>query len=762
MSKVEQYLTMVNREIAIMSRDQLGSWSRTKFADRVIADVCGIESFASQVLASKNPKAVILNAIRSSRGECLMRLFSEKMHDARLELVDVLTEAVKTSDLVIGADPDTHNYLQKLYEKAVKKTRKLVGSKTNTKIQFNTKYPALSRITGSIDRRNFDYFSDEDDDNSDDSYDQYVDDYFEALTTGKELPKPIAYREKELDLDLDIDPDILHLIDNIQRRLGRRLSSAEIADIIRNVEEDDEDEVIPTSENIVGLDPKTQKLVDAVANVVVAKLISQGAAVTGESNKPDKSFTEPIGDFDPDEIHMKDDLEAFLDGSDSTKTEAKTVIPIPIRTEPKVVAGNDSVSKEAESEPITTEKLISVVNGVEKEEEIGEGESSSGIQPPVDEAGGNDHDEKPLAVNPVPSEDYQEFFDEKFIDRTVKNVLEEVGPRLNTDVETFLTSAGFGDSLVNLQINLTPTIASSVDKPDILFEFNVRVLINGDPSKFNMFHLTVIASRHLVTVAVRLNISPDLIELRLHMVSDSGEYRPGDLFYQTANLYSTDIDDLDSTICGIVLNVYHNTGVPCFASRILEPDTNLLELVIGIKKTRSEIDEKSITEAKDQICGYLKALPSTWETLGGNEYGISGKFLESEDDLREHLMSIFGSENERIFKMCCDKAIHSLYKRIHDSLLTDYGLDIAEKNLVGKPDFSEIGGGIAMDLYYTITFPKNSISVTQETEFLVAFSHYYEYECGIEEMLQFFSNSLYADAYYKMAEEDEEIDTSES
>ena len=95
-------------------------------------------------------------------------------------------------------------------------------------------------------------------------------------------------------------------------------------------------------------------------------------------------------------------------------------------------------------------------------------------------------------------------------------------------------------------------------------------------------------------------------------------------------------------------------------------------------------------------------------------------------------------------------------------MLTDYGLDIAEKNLVGKPDFSEIGGGIAMDLYYTITFPKNSISVTQETEFLVAFSHYYEYECGIEEMLQFFSNSLYADAYYKMAEEDEEIDTSES
>ena len=753
MTKVEQYLTMVNREIAAMARDQLGSDSRTRFADRVIADVCGIESFASMVLASRNPKAVILNAIRSSRGECLMRFFSEKMHDARQELVDVLIEAVRMSDVRVDSDADTHNYLQKLYEKAVKKTRKLVGSKTTTKIRFNTKYPALSKITGTYDSRRFDYFSDDEEDEGDDSYSNYVDDYFEALATGKEPPKPIAYGPKEPDMDLDVNPDILRLIDNIQRRLGRRLSSAEIADIIRNAEDDDEPE-IPGGEAIVGLDPKTQKLVDAVANVVVAKLMTQGAI--------DPTKAQSVTDFDPDEIRMTDNLDEFLNGAakvpDPSKVSETTepqVIPISIRAEVP------TAEKSGDDDSISTEKLISVVNGVDSDETKEEDDSSSDIIPPVDEAGGVISESKPLAAKPDEDlEDDSDFHDERLIDRRVRHVLDEIRPQFVAAVKTFV-AAGNAE-YVDLVMSLSPTLDE-----DFLFEYRVRLLINGDTEEYNILRFNTIASRFVESISIKLGIPSNLINLRLYLVnvgkSDSAiltgsvvdNVRVRELFCQATNLFDTDIDDLDSTICGIVLRIYDETHVLSFMSRKILPEEKLVTFIVGIKKNQKD-PGADIEKAKAIIEQYMEEISCDWVTYAGLDYAVGAHLYESEnaiDILRGSIIEGYSGSDNKTFRDLIMKMTGLLAANVRCAFKESYGVNSDALSIDGSPDFSEIGNGVALDLYYTVGYPKDALTVEQETEFINRFYRYYIYGYAIEDLLYLFCNSLYTDTFLRMVEE---------
>lgn len=752
MTKVEQYLTMVNREVAAMARDQLGSDSRTRFADRVIADVCGIESFASMVLASRNPKAVILNAIRSSRGECLMRFFSEKMHDARQELVDVLIEAVRMSDVRVDSDADTHNYLQKLYEKAVKKTRKLVGSKTTTKIRFNTKYPALSKITGTYESRRFDYFSDDEEDEGDDSYSNYVDDYFEALATGKEPPKPIAYGSKEPDMDLDVDPDILRLIDNIQRRLGRRLSSAEIADIIRNAEDEDEPEV-PGGEAIVGLDPKTQKLVDAVANVVVAKLMTQGAI--------DPSKAQPVTDFDPDEIRMTDNLDEFLNGAAKEPGPVKVsdsgnpmVIPMSIRVD-------TPIAEKSSDDNISTEKLISVVNGVDKDETKGENDPSSDIIPPVDEAGGVISESKPLAAKPDEDlEDDSDFHDERLIDRRVRHVLDVIRPQFVAAVKTFV-AAGNAE-YVDLVMSLSPNLDE-----DFLFEYRVRLLINGDTEEYNILRFNTIASRFVESISIRLGIPSSLINLRLYLVNvgktDSAiltgsvvdNVRVRELFCQATNLFDTDIDDLDSTICGIALRIYKETHVLSFVTRRILPEEKLVTFIVGIKKNQRD-PGADVDKAKTIIEQCMEDISCDWVTYAGLDYAVGAHFYESEnaiDILRGYIIEGYSGSDKKTFRDLTIKMTSLLAANIKCAFRESYGVNSDALSVDGSPDFSEIGNGVALDLYYSVGYPKDALTVEQETEFINRFSRYYIYGYAIEDLLYLFCNSLFTDTFLRLVEE---------
>ena len=753
MTKVEQYLTMIAREIRAMCRDSLGSMSRTRFADRVIADVCGIDNFASSVLASRNPDAVILNAIRGSRGDSLLRLFSEQMHDARLELVTVLFDAVRVG----GTDRDAHEYLQKLYQKAVKKTRKLVGSKTNRKVEFNSKYPALSRLTGSLDTGSYDFFSDDEEEEGDDgpdAYNTYVNEYFDALRTGRDLPKPTTYPSPELDMKLDVDPDILATIDRIQRRIGRRLSSAEIADILRKLNDDEEDDLgVEPSSKIVGLDPKMQEMVDAVANVVVAKLVTQGATAA----QPAPIDAKPIED---DEIHMKDDLDEFIENIDkpqSVKAENPSVtndknitkpapIPAPIFAEPK---------------EISTEKLISVVNGVQKdEEEVGEYDSSE-TEPPACEAGGDIEAEanaKPLAAPPSNDGPDDDFVDERLIDRNVKNIIENIESKLKAAMETFIS--GNAGHLTSLRMTLFPS-----SRPDFLLEMWVSVLIDEDPEGFNVLHMNAIASRYLEMVAHELHISPNVIDLRIGLfcaddmlfetsfVSFQKIYSESP-FFQNSQLMISDIEDLDSTLCAIALDIWKSTGASPFVSRVLNIPKKLLVIILGLKHDQTACSAEAVEKAKKMIHEYQDNSTTEWVTWNGLDYGVNvivnmDEPLEATQELiNRQLVSMFGDSPSCPQAMLIKRVFNEIEKDFRNyGVMNDVILDV-------RHDFADVPIGVVMDLTYQIQYPQNGLTVDEEREYEELIKRSYISEQAMADLIRVMSPSFIVKTYFDIEDYD--------
>jgi len=745
MTKVEQYLIMVKRELMAMSRDQLGSYSRTSYADRVIADVCGIEGFASSVLASRNPSAVILNAIRSARGDCIMRFFSEKMHDARLELVEVLSEAVRAGRSSVMVDRDAHSYLHKLYVKAVKKTRKLVGSKVTKEVRINYDYPELSRITGSFGHRGFSYFSDddEDSDSEDDSYSRYVDDYFEALTTGKDLPKPIAYMSKEPDMDLDIDPDILRLIDNIQRRLGRRLSSAEIADIIREVDDDDDLDV-PSPEKIIGLDAKSQKLVDAIANVVVAKLVSQGAVDSVQAPAKDAS------EIDPDEIHMKDDLDEFLE----------TGVVVPVKDVPKVtkLPVTEPVSDQQvdDSTTIPTKTLISVVNGVDKGEESEE-DTSSEIEPPVDEAGGETIVDKPLAVQSSDNDALDgDFMDERLIDRTARNILEDLQPQIVSAVKAYIAS---NDAVyVGVYLNLVPSMSENY-----LLEFRARVLIDGNVDGYSISNLRSLIGRFGTAIAERLQIPSDSIFHAVDLLDTADEetlfMNTAGLIYSKTGLFETDFRDLESTLTGLAINIYKESKVFPLVTGILDPDKKLLTFVLGTKPKHSEPKNsfQMIKAATKFIRNYLENLTCDWVTFGGLDYGIGAIDL---CDVQNPIAEMRGMIQKRL----TDSVPRPIQEAIDDvaELMLNFHCHLFESMFGRKIDldnigcdmfYSEVPDGISMDIRITINYPNGALTPDRESEFDTRVRECYFSSAMMENLLRVFCVHFKVDTYYRLSEE---------
>ena len=117
MTGMEQSLRYIEREVRFMVKDQYGNATYAKYADRVIEDACGIPNFCSTVLSSKKPLTVILRAVRGTRGDVLMRFFNASLHDARIEMVMVLAEAIKLRIHKNRSSRDAYEYLMKLYRK---------------------------------------------------------------------------------------------------------------------------------------------------------------------------------------------------------------------------------------------------------------------------------------------------------------------------------------------------------------------------------------------------------------------------------------------------------------------------------------------------------------------------------------------------------------------------------------------------------------------------------------------------------------------
>ena len=153
MTGMEQGLRYIEREIRFMVKDQFGNSTYAKYADRVVEDTCGIPNFCTTVLSSKRPLTAILRAVRGPRGDVIMKFFNVSLHDARIEMVMVLAEAIKLRSQHNKSSRDAHEYLMKLYKKAIKKTVRLITGSKN-KESYKSMYRSLRSFARMDD---FDY-----------------------------------------------------------------------------------------------------------------------------------------------------------------------------------------------------------------------------------------------------------------------------------------------------------------------------------------------------------------------------------------------------------------------------------------------------------------------------------------------------------------------------------------------------------------------------------------------------------------------------
>lgn len=172
MTEMEQGLRYIHNEVQFMVRDPSGGNNHINYADRVIMDSTGVKNFCSRVMASENPLAVILKALKESRGDFLLKFFNVSLHDTRIDLVSVLAECNRVRKM--GGSRSAYEYLYGLYAKAVKRMAKLITG-INTKDGYKSMYRGLHKFAKLGDKENV-YYLDPDDDGLSDFDDLDLDD----------------------------------------------------------------------------------------------------------------------------------------------------------------------------------------------------------------------------------------------------------------------------------------------------------------------------------------------------------------------------------------------------------------------------------------------------------------------------------------------------------------------------------------------------------------------------------------------------------
>ena len=815
MSSVEQYLTMVNREVIAMCRDPLGSLTRISFADRVIADVTDISGFASSVMASTNPLAVILavyrSAITRNRDQVLVRFFDEQLHEARLELVEVLVEASGSTGRS-QIERENHRYLRKLYEKSVKKFVKIIGAPKTKHQEIDDKFPSLGALSGYGRYRNsyLDIEDDDDDDGYEGSYTDYADEYIQALREGRQPPRPRTYAKEEPFFDFgDGQSDIMRLIGNIQEKLGRNLSSAEIINIIREATKGEESEApaMPETPNM----PDWSSFVDAVANAVIQKMSAEAETLE-------------------EQIPLKNDLDEFIEknrempvSEESKPTRAAVTERAPSGTS-VVIESEVTASFKGEPKPpvvrrepdpvampreeITTEQLIQKLNGVspttrpqptmhiyrapseeaEREAVLGsipekpsesaseEESTETESQPPIEEMGG-------VVDDVVEAEESCEDLDEEENTEPPANgIFKEFreSPYYLENIRNFV-NAPYGQDVFKDNIFLVlPSMY-----PEYLFDVRVITVIDEDPEAYNVLYLNAINSRECQALAAALEIDPELINLSSELVhigdplSGLGENLAKNDSSTFSELVGTnphlvkhgwDLNriywHLDS-LCDVALEIYKASTILPKVLSFVDIEANRTDLYIGLKEAW---DLKAKNYDSDSLGAFYIAANNasknhTWATekieLKTDEVTVS--LLDSRDaDLGPETRFMGKLETYLDGNSATDYAICELMNAVNKLRVAVHCVDDTleyDKILVNvKTSSSTTPNGVCWDIMYNVETPAGALTLDNTRDVERDFENSFAAKTAIELLLMVISPSYHVDIFTRFEESHSEVE----
>ena len=741
MTKVEQYLTYVNREIVHMSKDHIGGITYVHYADRVISDVCGIEGFATATLGSAKPMAVILGALRGSKGTVVMKFFDEQLHDARGELVLLLVEATKLSRLGGRSNRESYSYLKRLYNSSVKKMIKLVDGKEKRKDRIGGKYPALSALSNfGYENDDYGFFSSEydDDDGYEESsdYQNYADAALEALRNGEEPPKPFAGMgaDNPMPFDLNVDNDILQLLTRIQNRIGRKLNPAEMLEIIQKASEDDEEpEPIlqpPSSPEIPLMDPKMLQMMECIANMVVEKINMGGEAP------------------ETDEIHTTNDLDEFI--AQSEEVMKKDEDP---EEEPEI--GNQSVMIGSIPEPVEeskslppsepkkepeTKDLIAVLNGV-KSDSVPVEEPQSDPAPPVDETGGESNGLESVYYTLV-------GLDASDLYSSNSHYMAEMEGYLQTCTAT----------LLNNIVKLTPSIHDGY-----LIDVTVYTIIQGAIDQVNSIYVNTINSRMCEGLSKELSIDSNLMYLTsyVHEIDSVSFEEHKERFFEDAEIDRR--RQMDKFITAIAIYLYKVSTVIPDVRFISDASSKQVAIWVGPKM---DFDNPPPALILDMLRNAAADLVNKFGKISAiKDYHIRvtpfGWDADDRDEvfnpiLQKHLISesvpTYSFYMAQLAAICEEELKHrlSLYNIVKEKIEAHHTVDFAE----GK-------NKVSIEIFYSVKYPEGALDVDDATEFKTDFEGMYAAGIGMQLLLGEISSSIEVNAYLRLVEEPEEAEPEE-
>ena len=531
MTGMEQGLRYIEMEIRFMVRDHFGNPTYTKYADRVILDTCGVSNFCTIVLSSKKPLIAILRAVRGPKGDIIMRFFNASLHDARIEMVMVLAEAAKLAMHRTKASKEAHDYLYKLYRKAIKRTNRLItGGKG--KESYKSMYKALRNYASMDD------FDLEDDDDEDDGFfgpednGDYVDACLSAYREGKvppEIPvhKPYQFMPTR---NMGGNEEILKEIASIEAKIGRPLTDMELEKFLFGDDDDDDDDedlfAIHQQPIAVSQLFNNSDALDALVDVMYEKLTQRFNKDLQASNT---------------NVEQEETVEEFIDRQIEAKKQApvkENVVVQSVPLNPTYGITKPSVKEESLEELVEIHNQVRSGSSTTTDSESSTDDENSHL-PPDEQSGGKSLDSESDVIDDNNNEGTDVDHSEKTVDLLSQSNLSEYQEHklligdvirdfdsidheiVKTQVSNHLIRAGV--NINDISIILTPS-----DMSNKLLNLLVDIRISGDFEAVNMMYVNMVITMHVKNISKRIGIPEDLIEPVISL-TDSNSVRDNNI-----------------------------------------------------------------------------------------------------------------------------------------------------------------------------------------------------------------------------------------
>ena len=576
MTGMEQGLRYIEREIRFMVKDQFGNPTYVKYADRVVEDTCGVPNFCSTVLSSKRPLTAILRAVRGPRGDIIARFFNSALHDTRIEMVMVLAEAIKLRSHNNRNSKNAHDYLMKLYRKAIKRMVRLITGSKN-KESYKSMYRGLRDFARMDD---YDY---DDDDEVDEYFDnvnefgdsEYAEACLDAYRDGK-IPPEIDLNSRPIkgfNPSLTGNEEILKEIASIEAKLGRHLSDAELDKLLCGDDDDDDTDF----NNIGAIKKGSDTMIDSIVDEIYNRLVDKF-----NNDKSNNTKYESLDDF-IDREDSKNDSKTEVGSTESGSTPTTKIDNnIPKNTSTETLIGLHNRLKNADP---NAESIFAVGNHSDDNEDAQEVDDSDRL-PPSDKLGGtiNEADFIDVCRDTDFSENDESITNTEYVkencdyESTTEGLIttnDECPPHMqhmlilndiindcklsNADITINFKNRvsnyfdRIGITMNDIFVSLVPSNGS-----DKLFTLIVTIRISGDYEIINMMHLNTVVLMHTKNIAERFGISEELIDTEFTIVDTTSTFK-NDLSIlntQNKNFTPQEVDNLYSAMSAISAYIY--------------------------------------------------------------------------------------------------------------------------------------------------------------------------------------------------------------